>query len=308
MRSSSAARDEHDLATRLDGSTSYGDLIARDPAYRDLGAFADHLVWWDRPLRNRAEPPARGGCLVISAHPDDIELSMGGWLLRHRDERVITHAICFTELAHTELPEAFPSACEATAVRRAEAWLAAAMLGLHRVDLQLPDFGLRSQQADAARLAELQTDIAKLLRIELYRLIRATTPREIFCPAAIGNHPDHRIIFDLVLDMYDTDELSGIAVHFYEDAPYASAYGEIDAYLARFESSYLTVDPWVEEISAVLELKQTLCMAHRSQVWPDLPGVIAALAERNAEFLDPPDATGVRAAERFWTLADKALL
>ena len=297
------------LARRLDGSASHDDLVRDNPAYRNLGALEDYLVWWDRPLEQRNEPPASGGRLVISAHPDDVEFSMGGLLVNRRGGGDITHVICFSELDHTVLADALPSACEITAVRRAEASLAAGMLGLHEVALGLPDFGLRSRERTVEDLAELEEDVAKLLKGELLRCIETSKPAEIFCPAAIGNHPDHRLIFDLILDLFDSDQLAGVAVHLYEDVPYAAAYGEIDRYLARFENSYLAVASWLEEITNVLELKQTLCDVYRSQASPGLRDLVGAIAMRTAEFLEPVKAaTGPRAAERFWTLADRAVL
>lgn len=303
------APDSVALAPRFDGSASYGDLVRDDPAFRNIGALEDYLVWWDRPLEQRSEPPASGGRLVISAHPDDVEFSMGGWLVNRRGRGDITHVICFSELDHTVLSDALPSACEVTAVRRAETSLAASMLGLYEVPLGLPDFGLRSHERTVEDLAELEEDIAKLLKRELLRSIETSKPAEIFAPAAIGNHPDHRLIFDLILDLFDSDQLAGVAVHLYEDVPYAAAYGEIDRYLARFENSYLAVTPWLEEITDALDLKQTLCDVYRSQASPGLRDLVGAVAMRTAEFLEPSNgATGPRAAERFWTLADRAVL
>jgi LmbE family N-acetylglucosaminyl deacetylase len=301
---------ELQLVPGLDGGTAYEHLIEQNPSYENLTSFVDHLVWWDRPLENERKAPRSSGCLVISAHPDDVELSMGGWLIQQRNRREITHAICFSQVGYTQFAEAFPSPCEATAVRRSEATLAARMLGLYNVDFNLPDFELRRQDEAVEQLHAREQAAGRLLRIELCRLIERTSPQTIFAPAAIGNHPDHRIIFNAVLDVFDTDCFPDTTVHFYEDVPYSAQYRHIDSFLARFETSYLTVDPWVEDISEVLELKQTLCEVHRSQSWPGQRELLEAIAVRTAEFLEPPDEPdGVfRAAERFWTLAERVLL
>jgi len=299
---------ELQLVQGLDGGTKYADLIEQNPEYENLSGFSDYLVWWDRPLEHECRAPDGGGCLVISAHPDDVELSMGGWLIQQRDRREITHAICFSQVGYTQLPEAFPSACEATTVRRAEATLASAMMGVYTVDFNLPDFELRSRGGDTDQHTERQQAAAEILRMELHRLIAKTAPQTIFAPAAIGNHPDHRIIFDAVVDVFDMNCFPGTSVHFYEDVPYSAHYQHIDSFLARFETSYLTVRPWVEDISGVLELKQTLCDVHRSQCWPGQRELLKAIAVRTAEFIEPPEIDGaVRAAERFWTLAEKVM-
>jgi LmbE family N-acetylglucosaminyl deacetylase len=303
--------DEIKLAAGLDGSVAYGELVERAPSYRDITPFLDHLVWWDRPLRNQPYTSNGAPCLVISPHPDDAEFSMGGLLVKQRDNQEFVNAICFSQVAYTQFPDAFPSACEVTAVRRSESRMAAAMLGLRCVDFEFPDFELRSREIAEEEFAEREQDVENLLRIALHRLIAEMKPREIFAPAAVGNHPDHRLIFKIILDFFDANRFPGTRFHFYEDIPYSASYYEIDTFLARFETSYVTVRPWVEEISPVLDLKKTLCEVYRSQASPGLPELIERIAVRTAEFLLLPDgrsSVSLSAAERFWTLEESVLL
>jgi LmbE family N-acetylglucosaminyl deacetylase len=300
---------ELQLVPGLDGATTYADLIDRNPAYENLSSFMDHLVWWDRPLEKRRLAP-RGGDLVISAHPDDVEFSMGGWLIRQRNRREITHAICFSQLSDTRLPEAFLSPCEVTAVRRSESTMTARMLGLCNVEFNLPDFGLRNRDQPPDQFEPRERAAARLLGIELCRLIERTAPHTIFAPAAIGNHPDHRIVFDAMLEIFEADRFPGTTIHFYEDVPYSAQYRHIDSFLSRFETSYIAVRPWVEDISDALALKLTLCDVYRSQAWPNQRELLEAIAVRTAEFAEPRDQSGgaITAAERFWTLGESVLL
>ena len=184
-----------------------------------------------------------------------------------------------------------------------------AMLGIRCVDFELPDFELRTREIPDGEFPEREQDVENLLRIALHRLIVETKPREIFAPAAIGNHPDHRLVFKIMLDFFDSNRFPGTKIHFYEDIPYAASYYEIDNFLARFETSYITVRPWVEEISPVLNLKKTLCEVYRSQASPGFTELVERIAVRTAEFLDPPPgANATRAAERFWMLDESVLL
>ena len=115
--------------------------------------------------------------------------------------------------------------------------------------------------------------------------------------------------YDL-LDFFDANYFPDAKIHFYEDVPYSACYYDIDGFLARFETSYLSVRPWLEDISPVLDLKKKLCSVYRSQEWPGLLETIQRIAVRTAEFLasDNGAPTETQAAERFWTVEAKELL
>jgi LmbE family N-acetylglucosaminyl deacetylase len=187
--------------------------------------------------------------------------------------------------------------------------MTAAMLGLRNVDFEFPDFELRMREPEE-RFLVCEEELEKLLKIELYRLIAETKPEEIFAPAAVGNHPDHRMVFNIILDFFDAGYFPDTRFHLYEDVPYSASYYEIDDFLARFETSYITVLSWLEEISPVLRLKNALCAVYRSQASSQLLDTIDNIAKRTAEFLDSEqEATaGASAAERFWTLEESPLL
>ena len=107
--------------------------------------------------------------LAIGAHPDDVELGCGGGLAAAgaRGDDVVIADLTRGELASAGTPE----------IRAREAAAAARVLGVARVNLGLPDGGLRRE--DDAQLRAV---------VELIRRVR---PRLILAPADGDRHPDH---------------------------------------------------------------------------------------------------------------------
>jgi bacillithiol biosynthesis deacetylase BshB1 len=112
--------------------------------------------------------------LVIGAHPDDAEVHVGG-ILALASRNGLSAAIL--DLTSGDL------GTRGTAeTRRAEAMAAAAILGVDRIILDLPD----------ARFDESEPN-----RLKLMARIRALRPRVLVLPAPEDRHPDHRRAFRL---------------------------------------------------------------------------------------------------------------
>ena len=108
--------------------------------------------------------------LALGAHPDDVELSCGGWLALAADRGQRTGILDLTagELATNGTPQ----------VRALEAAAAAEVLGLAvRDNLGLPDGGL---------CAEAPEQLAAVVAA-----IRRHQPMLLVAPAAVDRHPDH---------------------------------------------------------------------------------------------------------------------
>ena len=113
--------------------------------------------------------------IVISAHPDDAEVQMGGTiaLLTGQGMRVLLVDLCDGE----------PSDFAEPGVRAAQAHRAAAHLGADRIFLEAQDRFI----ADTPEL-----------RIALARLIREHRPRLVFATTDACVHPDHAAVGSLV--------------------------------------------------------------------------------------------------------------
>jgi len=107
--------------------------------------------------------------LAIAAHPDDVELTCGGTLIK---SAALGHRTGIIDLTEGEM-----GTRGTKETRRREAAAAARILGVkHRENLGLPDAHL-----------EVRMDY----KLALARRIRALRPRTVILPYWQGRHPDH---------------------------------------------------------------------------------------------------------------------
>ncbi|MDH3289484.1 MAG: bacillithiol biosynthesis deacetylase BshB1 [Gemmatimonadota bacterium] len=124
--------------------------------------------------------------LAIGAHPDDVELTCGGTLVKAARQGYRT--------AIVDMTGGETGTHGSQSVRASEADAAASVLGATiRLNAGLPDAGLHN------------TDETRRVVVELIRRIR---PLVVVLPYPIGRHPDHRIASELCRD---ASYLAGLA-------------------------------------------------------------------------------------------------
>ncbi|WP_141433314.1 bacillithiol biosynthesis deacetylase BshB1 [Bacillus sp. 03113] len=130
--------------------------------------------------------------LAFGAHPDDVEIGMGGTLAKYA-EAGMKIGIC--DLTNAEL-----SSNGTVEIRREEAMRAGQILGVQiRETLDLPDRGLFLQQESIRKIV---------------RMIRKYKPKAIFAPYWEDRHPDHghcaqlveEAVFSAAVKKYDHNE------------------------------------------------------------------------------------------------------
>jgi len=116
--------------------------------------------------------------LAIGAHPDVVELTCGGTLIKAAKQGYRTGVVDLT---------GGESGTHGSAELRArEALAAARVMGLtERVNAGFPDAGLTNDEKRRRRLIEI---------------IRRLRPKVVIVPYPIGRHPDHRIASELSRD------------------------------------------------------------------------------------------------------------
>lgn len=188
--------------------------------------------------------------LAIAAHPDDVEQTCGGTLLRAAEAGYSTGIIDLTagDMGTRGTPE----------IRVAESQIAASILQVsHRENLHFPD-------------ARLENSLAG--RMTLAQRLRELRPGTVILPYWEGRHPDH----------YRTSEIG------YE-ACFLAGLRKIDQYTEPhrpfkiiYSSLYANVTPaFVVDISRYFEKRMESLLSYRSQYGP--------ASEGSALFPDEPE-------------------
>src|SRR3954464_4638609 len=179
--------------------------------------------------------------LAIAAHPDDVEQTCGGTLLRMAEAGYSTGIIDMTagDMGTRGSPE----------IRVAESEAAARILGVsHRENLHFPDARLENSMAG---------------RMTVAHRIRELRPRTVILPYWEGRHPDH----------YRASEIG------YE-ACFLAGLKKIDQYTEPhrpfkiiYSSLYANVTPtFVVDISPYFEQRMASLLAYRSQYGETVDG------------------------------------
>jgi len=146
--------------------------------------------------------------LAIGAHPDDVELTCGGTLLRAARSGYRTAVV---DLTRGEM-----GTRGSIETRAEEAAAAASVLRVtERINAGLPDAGIHN------------TDDTRQVMVSLLRSLK---PRVVILPFPVGLHPDHRVASELGRDACFLSKLAKYSAegrrHKVEKIIYAMAYRE----------------------------------------------------------------------------------
>ncbi len=180
--------------------------------------------------------PERGklDILAIAAHPDDIEITCGGLLIKMAKRGRKTGALDLTRGEMGTLGD--------TNSRVAETAAAAEVLGLsYRENFSLPDSALEFNQENKLKIAAV---------------IRATQPELVILPHWQQRHPDHLVCSRLG---YDACFLAGLKKLDVEGEPYRPRKIIYVSYFRNTDYSFLV------DISDEFEQKCEAVAAYRSQ-------------------------------------------
>ena len=175
--------------------------------------------------------------LAIAAHPDDIELTCGGTLIRMAQHGYKTGILDLTEgeMGTRGTPE----------MRRREAAAAARILGVKaRENLGLPDAGL---------------EVNKNYKLALARKIRELRPHTVIIPYWEARHPDHANAGKLAYESCYAAGLKKLPIEGEAFRPFKILYSTV----------YARVRPtFVVDISEQFARRTRAILAYRSQFRP----------------------------------------
>ena len=184
-------------------------------------------------MADETEAPALD-LLALAAHPDDVEQTCGGTLIRMAEIGYRTGVLDFTagDMGSRGSPEI--RLCEAEAAAKC-------MMLAHRENLRLPD-------------ARLENTLA--VRLTVGAAIRRLRPRVVILPYWEGRHPDHYRAGEIG---YEACFLAGLK----KLDPYTLPHRP---FKVLYSSLYANVTPsFVVDISAQFERRMTALLSYESQ-------------------------------------------
>jgi len=192
--------------------------------------------------------------LTIAAHPDDVEITCGGTILKMAEAG---YRVGLLDLTAGETGTRGNAA-----LREKEARRAAQTLGVaHRENLRLPDAGVENNRANKLKVAQK---------------IREFRPRTVILPYWEGRHPDHYITGRLG---YEACFLAGLAKLPLEGKPHRP-------FKIIYASQYVpTVRPtFVVDITEQFEkkLKAIFCFSSQFSPRKDMQNLFPSRADINA--------------------------
>lgn len=237
---------------------------------------------------------SQGAHMVVSPHPDDAALSLGGTLARLAGSPVRPHLSLLSVFTRSVYAPGVAAACRCeavvSAVRRREeiAFAAALSAELHLLDL--PDTSLRGYDDATERCTVLAADarVSGALESRLREIVESLRPTVCWCPLGLGCHVDHVLARDAVLAVAQP----GMLRVFYEDLPYAADLDE-DAVLAFVRALPVDMRAISIDVSDTWPAKLSFLGCYPSQVGPEDRAAVEQMAARRA------NSHGSR-AERLW--------
>lgn len=196
---------------------------------------------------------------IVAPHCDDAMLSVGGYILQNKGTHVID---LFATTAWTTL-DIDMSVEEITSMNQTEErWAmteSAATLEL----IETPEALMRGyKQWNEPVLKKTDYDLVEELWSKIN--VRLATYDQVFFPIAPGDHVDHRIVRQVILDHADEIMDKDVALYCYEDLPY-SWYGGLEEALTFIRKKYRLMSE-VIDISSVFEQKLSVLAKYRSQL------------------------------------------
>jgi hypothetical protein len=258
------------------------------------------LTWLEEPL----ESVRRVGdekVLVLSPYPHVGFLSLAGYLINRKGGLNCTYVSCFSRVNATIMPEGFPLEQDVSAIRRDEAAICARIMGGCIEFWDYPAHDVRSEgdhvpAAEAASLRQIsEKEMHHLLRMRVYRQIDKVRPQHVFGPAGLGS-ADHRILFEVLLDVFKQGWFPDIHFHCYEEYPFGSDYINVDDFLSSCENSYVLPRNQAGDVVDAWRARCMLLDVYRSLYSDAEREEIRRVAARNGD--------GWTLPERYWTLTE----
>lgn len=213
--------------------------------------------------------------LIISPHPDDLEIGMGGTAAKMIDSGREVASLVVTD-GRRSTSAAGLNEDQVVELRKEEVREAAGILGLNYLAL--------------LELWDASTENMLILKDELAKIIEKTSPEEIYIPhPEIDKHPSHRAVSQAVLEKMREMSQAGVQV-------------PENVWCYEVWTPFPSYDR-IEDITEYIEVKTAAINAHKSQLYyKNYTEGMLGLNRYRAVFNERHGMTEGMYAEVFWEI------
>jgi len=197
--------------------------------------------------------------LIVSPHIDDAVFSLGGFIAKYqKDWSELTVANVFSNCGWSK--DNIPLELINDVRRNEDFEVFSEIENTQLSYLELDDTSVRGldelTELDASLIDE---EIRSKVTLKIDELLSSNEFDMIFFPLGIGNHIDHKVIFDYACSLDSKN------IYFYEDMPYTaiSSQSKVDNYM-QIEGKKMKFE--VIDIADKVSDKRSMMMKYRSQI------------------------------------------
>jgi len=172
-----------------------------------------------KDLRTLLELKKVHNIVILSPHPDDVALSIGGSVCCFPQNSKQTLLTVFSRSSYAPGYPDISGEAEITRLRHQEEQGYADRIGAQLLCLDFPDTSILGYTESEMKGDYQTNDRFAEVGVRIDKELSLISPTLIFCPLAIGEHIDHRIVFEAVAQSQYAKNQTYIL--YYEDLPYA---------------------------------------------------------------------------------------
>lgn len=201
--------------------------------------------------------------LIVSPHPDDATFSLGGYMLKNKEDSIIVWDI-FSKQDYSICAEKHNAEGQILKEERQ----AMKEFGLEVILEGLPEAGLRgykrlSDILNQALTKEKDGNIFDQVKQGFSIVMETVKPEVLYLPLGCGRHIDHLLARESVLEWWE-QRGKREAVFLYEELPYSLNSGWVDHALDECMSHNLK--EYSIDVSGMLEKKTEIMALYKSQI------------------------------------------
>jgi LmbE family N-acetylglucosaminyl deacetylase len=249
--------------------------VARLAGVKPVALLQQHdqetLLLWRAPVPAAAPSPNGSvGTIILSPHPDDAPLSLGGFMLAAAGEALVVDV--FSQTAACRFGQKQEDIPKIQSIRHAEESLMSRLTGAGLIELNQPEALLRGhslKELFVAPKGPAEDGVWQALAAAVVDLARQHPQARWFLPLGVGNHIDHRVTRDAARQALREASVPDERVAFYEDLGYAACV-EWRGQLSQLVPGR-TLRPMLLPMKYHADWKWELVRLYWSQfLWPDI--------------------------------------